>query len=197
MDFRSIISGIETDLRQYEQALDAYRHSPVSRGPARARVLLTGVPVVRGAERVVELIEAAGAIVVAMENCTGLKPVLEDVDADAPDPMVAIAKKYYHLPCSVLTPNLRRFASLEALVRKYAVECVIDLVWQACLTYDVESAQARRLCEQKLGLPYLKIGTDYSPGDSARISSRVEALVETVRSRGRAVGSAVAVGCPP
>lgn len=95
------------------------------------------------------------------------------------------------------TPNVRRFESLEALVRKFSVECVIDLVWQACLTYDVESAQVQHLCEQKLGLPYLKIGTDYSPGDSARISSRVEALIETVRSRDGAMGSAVAAGCAP
>ena len=33
------------------------------------------------------------------------------------------------------------------------------------------------------GLPYLRIETDYSPSDSARIAVRVEALFETVRGR--------------
>jgi benzoyl-CoA reductase/2-hydroxyglutaryl-CoA dehydratase subunit BcrC/BadD/HgdB len=35
-----------------------------------------------------------------------------------------------------------------------------------------------------LRLPYLKITTDYSPSDSARITSRVEALLEMVRAKG-------------
>ena len=59
----------------------------------------------------------------------------------------------------------------------------IELVWQACLTYDIESLQVRKLAEEELHLPYLKITTDYSPLDSARISARVEALFETIRVR--------------
>ena len=149
----------------------------------RVRVLLTGVPLVHGAERVLELIEQAGAVVVAMENCTGLKPILEDVDLTEPDPIRALARKYYHLPCSVLTPNTRRFDTLRTLMAQYRPECVIELVWQACLTYDIESFQVRRLVEEDFGLPYLKITTDYSPSDSARLSTRLEALMETVRSR--------------
>jgi benzoyl-CoA reductase/2-hydroxyglutaryl-CoA dehydratase subunit BcrC/BadD/HgdB len=38
------------------------------------------------------------------------------------------------------------------------------------------------LVEQELGIPYLRIETDYSPSDSARIGMRVEALFETVRA---------------
>ena len=152
-------------------------------GQSEVRVLLTGVPLVHGAERVLELIEDAGAVVVAMENCTGLKPILDDVDLDEPDPIRAIAKKYYHLPCSVMTPNTRRFETLRSLAAKFRPHCVIELVWQACLTYDIESFHVRKLAEEELRLPYLKITTDYSPSDSARISARVEALFETIRAR--------------
>jgi benzoyl-CoA reductase/2-hydroxyglutaryl-CoA dehydratase subunit BcrC/BadD/HgdB len=60
---------------------------------------------------------------------------------------------------------------------------VIELIWQACLTYAVEAFHVKRLVEEELGLPYLRIETDYSPSDSARIAVRVEALVETVRAR--------------
>jgi benzoyl-CoA reductase/2-hydroxyglutaryl-CoA dehydratase subunit BcrC/BadD/HgdB len=148
------------------------------------RVLLTGVPLVHGAERVMELIESCGAVVVCMENCTGLKPILEDVDLHSePDPIRAIAQKYYHLPCSVMTPNRRRLETLRTLAAKFRPDCVIELVWQACLTYDVESYHVRKLAEEELRLPYLKITTDYSPADSARITARVEALLETVRAR--------------
>jgi benzoyl-CoA reductase/2-hydroxyglutaryl-CoA dehydratase subunit BcrC/BadD/HgdB len=38
------------------------------------------------------------------------------------------------------------------------------------------------LAEEELGLPYLRVETDYSPSDSARIAVRVEALLETVRA---------------
>jgi len=189
IEFKGIISGIEADLQQYEKALaffDGADSKSTASGlpaPAKVRVLLTGVPLVHGAERVLEIIEKAGAVVVAMENCTGLKPILDDVDPEAPDPVRAIAHKYYHLPCSVLTPNTRRFETLRALAAKFRPQCVIELVWQACLTYDIESLQVRKLAEEELQLPYLKITTDYSPSDSARIAARVEALLETVRAR--------------
>jgi benzoyl-CoA reductase/2-hydroxyglutaryl-CoA dehydratase subunit BcrC/BadD/HgdB len=101
-----------------------------------------------------------------------------------PDPVRAIALKYYHLPCSVMTPNARRLQNLRTLAAKFRPQCVVELVWQACLTYDVEAYQVRKLVEEQLGLPYLKITTDYSPSDSARISARVEALLEIARSRG-------------
>jgi len=196
LDFKSIISGIDADLQAYERALQQYGGSNANASPAPhatrntqhpppIRVLLTGVPLVRGAERVLELIEDCGAVVVCMENCTGLKPILEDVDLSTePDPIRAIGRKYYHLPCSVMTPNPRRFDTLRALTAKFRPHCIIELVWQACLTYDVESWKVRQLTEQELHLPYLKITTDYSPSDSARISARVEALVETVRAKG-------------
>ena len=189
--FKSIISGIETDLRQYEQAIQLFGdgaagpdpHKPDQRTPPKVRVILTGVPIVHGAERVLELIEDSGAVVVCMENCTGLKPILEDVDVNEPDPVRAIARKYYHLPCSVMTSNTRRLETLRSLAAKFRPECIIELVWQACLTYDIESIHVRKLAEAELRLPYLKITTDYSPSDSARITARVEALLETIRSK--------------
>ena len=186
LDFKSIISGLEADLAQYERALEQFgeKGGGVRSPKPEVRVLLTGVPLVHGAERVLELIENAGAVVVCMENCTGLKPILEDVDLSSePDPIRAIGRKYYHLPCSVMTPNPRRFETLRALAAKFRPECVVELVWQACLTYDVESWKVRQLVEEELRLPYFKITTDYSPADSARITARVEALLETARAR--------------
>lgn len=190
LQFKSIISGIEDDLLQYERLLDLFALGGALPGSPRAmpgsnpvRVLITGVPMVHGAERVLELIEGCGAVVVCMENCTGLKPILDDVQPSRADLVQALAEKYLHLPCSVMSPNRRRFDSLRALARKFRPDCVVELVWQACLTYDIESCQVRQLCEDALGLPYLKITTDYSPGDSARLTARVEALFELVRSR--------------
>jgi benzoyl-CoA reductase/2-hydroxyglutaryl-CoA dehydratase subunit BcrC/BadD/HgdB len=200
LQFKSNISGICADLAQYTRALELYgANGSESRAsvPARpetscedarptktkVRVLMTGVPVVHGAERVVEIIESHGGLVVCMDNCTGLKPILEDVDETAVDPLVALAQKYFRLPCSVMTKNSRRLEVLRDLAREYRAQCILDLIWQACLTYDVESYFVKKLAETDLRVPYLRIETDYSPSDSARIAMRVEALFETVRQR--------------
>ena len=184
LELKSSISGIPADFEQYEKALGLLRskasHPDLS---GRVRVLLTGVPVVRGAERVVDIIEAHGGLVVCMENCTGVKPLLEDVNEGAADPLLALAEKYFHLPCSCMTPNRRRMESLRQLAAEYRAQCIVDLIWQACLTYDVEGHQVNRLAREELGIPYLRIETDYSPSDSPRIAVRVEALFETIRGR--------------
>ena len=146
---------------------------------------MTGVPIVHGAERVLDIVEGSGGLVVCMENCTGLKPIAEDVDESAKDLIQALAEKYFRLPCSVKTPNRARVDLLRKLAAEYRPACVIELIWQACLTYDVESLRIKRWAEQELGVPYLRIQTDYAPSDSARIAVRVEALIEMVRDRAR------------
>jgi benzoyl-CoA reductase/2-hydroxyglutaryl-CoA dehydratase subunit BcrC/BadD/HgdB len=183
LDLRSSISGIPEDLAQYERAFDRLSAAKPCDAKERVRVLMTGVPMVHGAERVLDLVESAGGVVVAMESCSGLKPILEDIDASAHDPLRVIAEKYFHLPCSVMTRNTRRLDSLRQLAGEYRAQCIVELVWQACLTYDVESHYVRRLAEQVLHVPYLRIETDYSPSDSARLTTRLEALYETVRQR--------------
>jgi benzoyl-CoA reductase/2-hydroxyglutaryl-CoA dehydratase subunit BcrC/BadD/HgdB len=185
LEFKSSISGIDADFAQYAEALKNLKF-PSKVG---VRVLMTGVPMVHGVERVLEIVESQGGLVVCMDNCTGLKPILEDVNEKAKDPILALAEKYFHLPCSVMTKNDRRLEVLRSLVTEYHPQCIIELIWQACITYDVESYRIKQLAEKELGLPYLRIETDYSPSDSARIALRVEALFETVCQRTRKQGS--------
>ncbi len=184
LDLKGLISGIPADLEQYEKALAMLPGRKLD-PPAeqRTRVLLTGVPMPHGAERLMDLIEDHGGLIVCQENCTGLKPLLEDIEEDAEDPLLAIAKKYYHLPCSVMTINNRRLDTLRTLAREYRPACVIEVIWQACLTYDIESQRVKQWAQDELGIPYLRIETDYAPSDSARIAMRIQALFETLRER--------------
>ncbi|MGA2061251.1 MAG: double-cubane-cluster-containing anaerobic reductase [Thermoguttaceae bacterium] len=195
LDCKCSIWAMPEVLRQYEMLIEICSakygqtisektcDSQIGKRSGRVRVLMTGVPMVHGAERVLDIIENCGGTVVAMENCTGLKPLLDDVDENATDPLRAVAEKYFHLPCSVMTPNDRRLEVLGKMAADYRPECIIELIWQACLTYDVESHRIKRFAEDELGLPYLRIETDYSPSDSARIAVRVEALFETVQAK--------------
>jgi benzoyl-CoA reductase/2-hydroxyglutaryl-CoA dehydratase subunit BcrC/BadD/HgdB len=182
LQLKSSISGIACDFEQYEKALKLFANKACNSNADKVRVLLTGAPVVHGAEKVVDIIEDNGGLIVSMENCTGVKPIIDDVDESSPNIMRAIAEKYYHIHCSVMTPNERRINSIRSLIHEYNVQCVIELVWQACLTYDIESYKVKQLVEQEMGMPYMQINTDYSPSDSARIAVRVEALFETVRN---------------
>jgi benzoyl-CoA reductase/2-hydroxyglutaryl-CoA dehydratase subunit BcrC/BadD/HgdB len=183
LEMRTMISSIPEDLARLEET---YRRlaamGPDARSRGKVRVMLTGVPVARGAEKVMEVVESHGGLIVCQENCTGLKPIMEDVDPDAPDVILALADKYYRLPCSVMTRNNRRMELLRQLAQQFRPQCVVDLVWQACITYDVESVRVKRFVEGELGIPYLRVETDYSPSDVARIATRVEALFETAQN---------------
>ncbi len=191
LDCKSSIWAMPEALQQYQRVLDALaiarrdgarqRHQPGA-GPDDRRADGAAAPSACWISS-----SRAADWWSPMENCTGLKPLLEDVDETAADPLRALAEHYFRLPCSVMTPNDRRLDVLRQLAADYRPECVVELIWQACLTYDVESHRIKRFAEEELGLPYLHIETDYSPSDSARIAIRVEALLETVCARRKQV----------
>jgi benzoyl-CoA reductase/2-hydroxyglutaryl-CoA dehydratase subunit BcrC/BadD/HgdB len=145
------------------------------------RVLVTGTPVGIGSEKVVALAEQCGAVVVAMELCNAYKPVFLHIDEeDRRDPLLLLAEKYLHIPCSVMTPNAGRMDLLESLICDFRIDAVIDLTWQACHTYNVESFLVEELVKDKLGLPFLHVETDYSSADLEGLRVRIEALLEMV-----------------
>ena len=144
------------------------------------RVLLTGVPVGLGSHKVVKLLEDCGASVVCLDNCSCYKKVRLMIDENA-DPLEALASRYLEMPCSVMSPNPNRYAALEELTREFQVDAVVDLTWQGCQTYDVESWSVKRFVREKLHLPFLQIVSDYSPADTEQLKVRAEAFLEMLR----------------
>lgn len=143
------------------------------------RILLTGVPVGLGSDKVVKLIERAGANVVCFENCGGYRSVFT-IDEDRP-PLPAIAEKYLSTPCSVMSPNRGRFELLAELIGAFSVDGVVDLTWQACHTYNIESYSIGKFVKERYGLPFLHLETDYSESDTEQLRVRIEAFLEMVR----------------
>ncbi|WP_020585265.1 double-cubane-cluster-containing anaerobic reductase [Desulfobacter curvatus] len=142
------------------------------------RILLTGVPVGLGSDKVVKILENSGANVVAFENCSGYKQVFQ-VDEDK-DPIKALAEQYLAIPCSVMSPNPGREDLLIRMVETFKVDGIVDLTWQACHTYNVEAFQIRELAEQTCNLPYLHLETDYSESDTEQLRVRIEAFLEMI-----------------
>lgn len=145
------------------------------------RILLTGCPIGSGSEKVLKILEESGASVVALENCTGYKGLDVLVD-ETKDPITALAEKYLSTPCSCMTNNDGRLDLIKRLAEEYEVDGVVDLTWQACHTYNIESFTVRNFVKDKLNLPFLQIETDYSDSDVGQIKVRVEAFLETIAS---------------
>jgi len=147
--------------------------------PKAPRILLTGVPVGLGSEKVIRLIEKAGANVVCFENCTGYRSVFT-ID-EKKEPLQAIAEKYLAIPCSVMSPNPGRIELLTELIKEFSVDGVVDLTWQACHTYNIESYNIETFITEKFGLPFLHLETDYSESDTEQLRVRIEAFLEMVK----------------
>jgi len=149
-------------------------------GPAKApRVLVTGCPVGGDAEKVFAIIEEAGGVIVALDACSGFKPYMADIEEGARDPVRALAERYLKIPCSCMTPNTRRLDEMDRLIEKFKPDAVIDVVLQACHSYNIESYKVGEQVQKNHGLPFLKIVTDFSLGDVEQIRTRVEALLES------------------
>lgn len=140
------------------------------------RILLTGVPVGLGSDKVVKIVEQLGGDVVAFENCSGYKQAFT-VDENKP-PMEALAQQYLATPCSVMSPNKGRFELLKEMIQDFQVDGVIDLTWQACHTYNVEAFLVDDMVQENFGFPTLHLETDYAESDTEQLRVRIEAYLE-------------------
>ncbi|MDD1713410.1 MAG: 2-hydroxyacyl-CoA dehydratase family protein [Methanoregulaceae archaeon] len=102
------------------------------------------------------------------------------VEEDTADPLEALARRYLQIPCSYMTPNEGRLHRLQCLVEDFHVQGVIDLTWQCCHTYNVESFVIKEFFEKAHNLPFLHIETDYSSSDTEQLRTRIEAFLELI-----------------
>ncbi len=141
------------------------------------RVLVTGCPIAGDAQKVFSIIEGAGGVIVTLDSCTGFKNFVADIEEGTGNPVRVLAEHYLTIPCSCMTPNTRRLTELTRMIDTFKPDAVVDIVLQACHSYNIESHKVGEHAEKKQGLPFLKIVTDFSQSDVGQIRTRVEALV--------------------
>nr|WP_294468338.1 double-cubane-cluster-containing anaerobic reductase [uncultured Sellimonas sp.] len=144
----------------------------------KPRILVTGCPIGGATEKVIKAIEDNGGIVVTFENCSGAKSIDKLVDEDTDDIYEAIAERYLSIGCSVMTPNPNRLELLGRLMDEYQVDGVVEMILQACHTYNVESLGIRRFVNDEKGKPYISVETDYSQADIGQLNTRIAAFIE-------------------
>lgn len=140
------------------------------------RILITGCPMAGVTEKVVAAVEGSGGVVVAYENCIGIKPAELQVDENE-EPYKAIADRHLKIGCSVMTPDDNRYELLSRLVKEFKVDGVVEMTLQACHTYAIETSEIRKLM-QKENVPFISVETDYSTSDAAQLKTRLAAFIE-------------------
>lgn len=144
----------------------------------KPRILITGCPIGGVTEKVIRAVEDNGGVVVTYENCGGAKSIDKMIDEENPDIYEAIARRYLNIGCSVMTPNPNRIDLLDRLIDEYKVDGVVEMTLQACHTYNVETKAIQKFVNEKKGIPYINVETDYSQADIGQLNTRITAFLE-------------------
>ena len=173
--------GVDAQHASYKAKVDAAKtalangEKPVDE--KAKRILLTGCPSTGVIQKVGMTIENNGGVIVCLDDCGGERTQKMLVDENAEDILRAISDRYLEIHCSVMTTNEGRIENTRDMCRKYKADGVIEMVLQACHTFNVESTLMQKMCEQE-GIPYMKLETDYSTTDSGQIETRLAAFIE-------------------
>lgn len=165
------------------------RRARINESPVRKdlpRIMLTGSPIVFPNVKIPLLIEEAGGLVVADETCTGERgmsdPVVPvDVSFDGLMRSLAI-RAMRPCPCPTFADNSQRIYRLRQMVRDYHVEGVVYHVLRGCLVYDYEYRLVEEELE-RLGIPVIRLESDYTDEDVEQLRIRAEAFVEMIKLR--------------
>jgi benzoyl-CoA reductase/2-hydroxyglutaryl-CoA dehydratase subunit BcrC/BadD/HgdB len=148
------------------------------------RVMIAGSPSPMGNAKVHYIIESSGLQIVVDESCTGQRYYRELVDENQTDlggMLKAIADRYFNIDCSCFSPNTERMGNITKLVQEYNIQGVVQNILQYCHCYNVEAKVVENSLK-KIGIPSIKIETDYSQEDSGQIRTRIEAFAEVLEA---------------
>ena len=152
---------------------------PSSKGP---RILLTGSTLAMGDDKIVNLIEEAGASIVVEEFAEGVRHYWEDVLPEG-DLFVALADRYFRrrVPPAWFRPGKERHEFLIRLARDFKVDGVIWYQLMYRDSYDIESYYFPEILMRETGLPMLKLESDYDASEIGPFRTRVETFIEGLR----------------
>ncbi|WP_163338732.1 double-cubane-cluster-containing anaerobic reductase [Desulfopila sp. IMCC35008] len=177
---------IETLERFHAELHNLVEKKEYAHSADQPRILWTGLGNSLGCSKVLEIVEECGGVVVCQEGCGGVTRSEDQIHLHGnEDPLVAIAKRYLRVTCACMTPNNQRFEDLERLTGEFQIDGVIDLAWQFCQPFEIESYRVRELVKDKLGLPFLHVVTDYSHSDTEQLRIRIEGFMEQIATRKR------------
>jgi benzoyl-CoA reductase/2-hydroxyglutaryl-CoA dehydratase subunit BcrC/BadD/HgdB len=152
------------------------------------RVLFTGSPPVFPNLKLPVLIEQAGGVVVVDETCSANRMLYDMTSVDewlVNDIVDSLADKYLKpCTCPIFTNNDDRIRRLQEMIQGFAVDGVVYQAFAGCQVYEMEQKSVADALN-KAGVPMLYVETDYSPDDMGQLSTRIEAFLESIKTRKR------------
>lgn len=148
------------------------------------KLLLTGSPIAFPNIKLPLLIEETGGALVADETCMGERFLYDPLavwDQSFDGYMRAMATRSIR-PCTCPTfwDSSTRIYRLKQMVKENQVEGIVYHVLRGCLVYDFEYQLIEEEME-KLGIPIIRVETDYNEEDIEQLRIRIEAFVELIK----------------
>ncbi len=182
-DISRWIHNAELLLKELEEMAKASRTAFREDSP---RILVTGAPTIWPNWKVLDIIEEAGAVIVADTFCSGTQYLFDPVEVDEwtfKGEMTAIALRYLTASvCPCFVGNEERIDQILDMVDSFNIDGVIYHDLRLCQLFDMETVAVKSVLREKQ-IPFLNIQTDYSYEDREQIRVRVEAFLEMIRGK--------------
>ena len=146
------------------------------------RILISGSPMAIPNWKLHHIIESAGAVVVGEESCTGARffnELVPEGTTDLEEMITALADRYLKTNCACFTPNCERLEDIIRMATELKADGVVHYNLQFCHTYANEAIQVDKALG-KVGIPLLRVETDYSDEDAGQLKTRIDAFLETL-----------------
>jgi len=146
------------------------------------RILISGCPMAVPNWKLPWIIETSGAVIVGEEGCVGergTRNLTNDSGQSMEELMEAITDRYFKVDCAIFTPNQERSDHIVEMAKAYGADGVIHYGLQFCQPYIMESIPVENKLES-LGIPCMRIETDYGMEDAGQLKTRVEAFIEQI-----------------
>lgn len=146
------------------------------------RILISGCPMAVPNWKLPWIIETSGAVIVGEESCVGergSRNLTDDSGQSMDELMEAITDRYFKVDCAIFTPNRDRSDHIVEMAKAYGANGVIHYGLQFCQPYIMESIPVENTLED-LGMPCMRIETDYGMEDVGQLKTRVEAFIEQI-----------------
>ncbi|PLY06191.1 MAG: 3-hydroxyacyl-ACP dehydratase [Arcobacter sp.] len=154
------------------------------------RLMVLGTPIAPPNWKLHTAVEGSGGAIINEESCIGHRYYKDNVDLDnietEDDLMGELMKRYSAVDCACFTPNTPRIDKILQMYKDRCADGVIYYTLSFCHTYNVESHLVTEALEAA-GIPCLVIESDYSPEDAGQIKTRVEAFLESISFKNKAL----------
>jgi benzoyl-CoA reductase/2-hydroxyglutaryl-CoA dehydratase subunit BcrC/BadD/HgdB len=147
------------------------------------RIMVSGSPMAIPNWKLHAIIEGSDAVVVGEESCVGernFRSLLDEEFTSFDDAMEKISSRYMTIDCACFTPNTERLDNIKEMSKRLRADGIIHYSLQFCTPYMMEAYKAKKAVDD-LGIPYLRIETDYSMEDFGQLKTRIEAFLEMIK----------------